>query len=448
MRLACIRDGRTIQCKHLKHDGFGAMINWRNALRWMSRASAQPNMGVNVVQSHLFSPGDGQAPVHVAGREHEMNVLRRMLARLADGASPAHNAALHAPRGMGKSVLLHETAKQSEGTNVCALLLPASVVPTLESLYKRTLGQPVPSALQSEKSAGGRVGGKRLHIHGDAKQTTQMSGMDAGDWQDALEQQCTKRPMLLLIDEAHTLDLDVAHVLLNASQHLRRNAPFALVIAGTPGLEAHITKAETTFWERLASGDMRLGLLSQDEAQDALRTPLQDADMGLPFDEDAIAEMAKRSDGYPYFVQLWGEQAELHSRRHDDARITMETVQAIEPIVTRMRNDLYRKRWNEMCGADIREAVESVAPLLTEPNAIITNDDAKGIMGSQQRLDDAVRLGALQHGREVGTVQAGIPSLMQYVMEAQARLERLKQQARTPTDSANHHAHPKPWGDH
>ena len=423
------------------------MLNWRNIVR-TAVGRAQASEPHEAADSVLFAPGDGQSPLHIAGRDAEMQTLRRMLTRLTKKQSPAHNAALHAPRGMGKSVTLGKIAKEAKACGVRTEFLSASEIRTLESLYKRTLGQPVPRSQQSEKGVEAQAGGKRAKIGGALKQMTQQGGMDSGDWRNALETQCRRHPLLLLIDEAHTMDLEVAHILLNASQHLRRNAPFALAIAGTPGLEAHITKAESTFWERLASGDMRLDLLSQDEAQDALRTPLQDADMGLPFDEDAIVEMAKRSDGYPYFVQLWGKQAELHSRRHDDARITMETVQAIEPVVTRMRNDLYRKRWNEMCGADIREAVESVAPLLTEPNAIITNDDAKGIMGSQQRLDDAVRLGALQHGREVGTVQAGIPSLMQYVMEAQARLERLKQQAQTPTDSANHHAHPKPWGDH
>ena len=400
------------------------MLNWLNIVR-KAIGMAQAR-GPDTADSVLFAPGDGQSPLHIAGRDDEMRTLRRMLTRLHKKQSPAYNAALHAPRGMGKSVLLDKIAKQAEAEGMRVAFLSASEIRTLESLYKHTLRQQVHRSLQNEKGIGAQAGGKRAKIEGSLKQTTQMGGMDSGDWRDALEAQCRTQPMLVLIDEAHTLDLDVAHVLLNASQHLRRNAPFALVIAGTPGLEAHIAKAETTFWERLASGDMRLSLLSHEEAQDALRTPLQDADMGLPFDEDAIAEMAKRSDGYPYFVQIWGEQAELHSRRHGDARITVETVQAIEPAVLRMRNDLYLKRWNEMCSANIREAMESVAPLLTKPNAVITHDDAKDLMGSQQRLDDAVYLGALQHGREAGTVQAGIPSLMQYVLETQAQLKQLK----------------------
>ena len=419
-----------------------AVANWLRVMRRAIQQGETPQPGEEMVRAHLFKPGDSQMPRHVAGRTTELEVLGGMLNCLTDGESPSHNAALHAPRGMGKSVLLDKIAKKAEAAGVRVALLPASDIRTLESLYKRTLGKPVPRALQSEKGVEAQVGGKRAKIEGALKQTTQQGGMDSGDWRDALEAQCHTHPLLLLIDEAHTMDLDVAQVLLNASQHLRRNAPFALVIAGTPGLEALIAKAETTFWESLASGDMRLGLLSQDEAQDALRAPLQDKALGLPFNEDAIAEMARRSDGHPYFVQLWGEQAELHSRRHGEARITMETVQAIEPSVTRMRNGLYRKRWDEMCRENIREAVERVAPRLTEPNALITDDTAKEIMGSQQRLDDAVRLGVLQKGKDAGTVQAGIPSLMQYVMESQARLERLTAQERTSLDSANNHAHP------
>ena len=426
------------------------MLNWRNIMRTAAKLAvgrAQAGEPHEVVESVLFAPGAGQSPLHIAGRDDEMQTLGRMLSRLGRKQSPSHNAALHAPRGMGKSVLLDKIAKEAKAAGVRAEFLSASEIRTLESLYKRTLGQPVPRSQQSEKGVEAQVGGKRAKIGGTLKQMTQQGGMDSGDWRNALEIQCRQHPLLLLIDEAHTMDLNVAHILLNASQNLRRNAPFALVIAGTPGLESHISKAETTFWERLASGDMRLSLLSQNEAQDALRRPLQDKALGLPFNEDAIAEMAKRSDGYPYFVQLWGEQAELHSRRHGGARITLEAVHAIEPAVTRMRDDLYRKRWDEICRENIREAVERVAPILAETNAIISNDYAKELMGSQQRLDAAVRLGVLQEGKDAGTVQAGIPSLMRYFMESQARLERLATQEHTSLDGANNHAHPKPRDD-
>lgn len=419
----------------------GKVLNWRNIMRRAAElavGSVQAGEPDEDAESVLFAPGDGQPPLHIAGRSEEIRTLRGMLAKLTKQHSPAHNAALHAPRGMGKSVLLDVLRREAlMSGKVKAVMKTASSIQTLPELFRVTLGKKAAMSKRTTRALSAHAGGETASIGGEWSTTLENAQMIASEWEDAMVRACRRKPMLLLIDEAHTLDLAVAHVLLNGSQQLRRQAPFALVIAGTPGLEAYVAKAQTTFWERLASGDMQLGLLSQDEAQDALRRPLQDDDMGLPFDEDAITEMAKRSDGYPYFVQLWGEQAELHSRRHGEARITLETMQAIEPAVRRMRDVLYRKRWDEMCRHDIREAVENVAPVLTKPDAIITDDAAKALMGAQKRLDDAVRLGVLQKGQDAGTVQAGIPSLMQYVMESQARLEQLTAQERTSLGSAN-----------
>ena len=427
------------------------MLNWRNMMRTAAKLAvgrAQAGDPHEVVESVLFAPGDGQSPLHIAGRDDEMQTLGRMLSRLSKKQSPSHNAALHAPRGMGKSVLLDALRREAlMSGKVKAVMKTASSIQSLPELFRVTLGRKAAMSKRTTRALSAHAGDETASIGGEWSTTLENAQMIASEWEDAMVRACLRKPMLILIDEAHTLDLAVAHVLLNGSQNLRRNAPFALVIAGTPGLEAHIAQAKTTFWERLDEGDLRIELLSQDEAGDALRTPLMDPCDGLPFDEGAIAEMAKRSDGYPYFVQQWGKQAELHSRRNGDARITMETVRDIGPIVTRMRDDLYRKRWDEICRENIREAVERVAPLLTDANALATDDTAKEIMGSQQRLDAAVRLGVLQKGKDAGTVQAGIPSLMQYIMESQARLERLMTQERTSLDGANNHDHPKPRDD-
>ena len=55
-----------------------------------------------------------------------------------------------------------------------------------------------------------------------------------------LTARCRKRPLAVLLDEAHTLDLEVGRTLLNTSQQVRDEAPFLLVLAGTPGLPAHL----------------------------------------------------------------------------------------------------------------------------------------------------------------------------------------------------------------
>lgn len=384
--------------------------------------AADPQAAEKVEISLLFAPGDGQVPLHVAGRANEMNVLRQMLTALCMGRSPAHNAALHAPRGLGKSVLLRMLRRlaQADG-QVRAVFLSASEIAQLGSLYSATLGAPAPTGERTTKGAeAGVADALGVSAGGSWSKTTQFAGMDPAGWREALTAQCRRQPMLLLIDEAHTLPLEVAHVLFNAAQQVREDAPFALVIAGTPGLENRLAKAKTTFWERLASGNLRLELLSMSEAEDALCTPLLDENHGLPFDEAAITAMAQRSDGYPYFVQLWGERAELHSRRNGNSCINMETVRNIEPEVTRLRNDIYEKRWNEMRRLGLLEAMERLAPHLSEHGSSMSITQAEGVLAQEGVVESAILMGALQKGPSVGAIQAGIPSLMEFIISAQA----------------------------
>ena len=47
-----------------------------------------------------------------------------------------------------------------------------------------------------------------------------------------LTARCRKRPFAVLLDEAHTLDLEVGRTLLNASQQVRDEAPFLLCWQG------------------------------------------------------------------------------------------------------------------------------------------------------------------------------------------------------------------------
>ena len=68
--------------------------------------------------------------------------------------------------------------------------------------------------------------------------------------------------MRQLLDEAHTLDVEVGRTLLNTSQHVRDEAPFLLVLAGTPGLAAHLGGMNASFWSRMGEGRLGIGLLS------------------------------------------------------------------------------------------------------------------------------------------------------------------------------------------
>ena len=55
------------------------------------------------------------------------------------------------------------------------------------------------------------------------------------------ERQGRESPLLMMVDEVHTLDLEVARTLLNAVQSTqKRGAPLRLLVAGTPDLPHHL----------------------------------------------------------------------------------------------------------------------------------------------------------------------------------------------------------------
>ena len=64
-----------------------------------------------------------------------------------------------------------------------------------------------------------------------------------------LTARCSRRPLVLLLDEAHTLESEVGRALLNASQAVSSEAPFLLVMAGTPGLQPRLNTMSATVWQ-------------------------------------------------------------------------------------------------------------------------------------------------------------------------------------------------------
>ena len=138
--------------------------------------------------------------------------------------------------------------------------------------------------------------------------------MSAAQWEGAWEQDCRAHPTFLLVDEVQNLDPAVAQRLLTSEQAIRaRAAPLCLCLMGTPDLDANLSHADATFWNRVdADHIFSLSPLSLDAAEDAVRAPL--LSVGLPLDADALAKVVQDAQGYPYFLQMWGRLAVSESR--------------------------------------------------------------------------------------------------------------------------------------
>ena len=371
---------------------------------------------MNASQPLLFVPGDGALPPTLAGRSAQQAVLSRCLGHLVRGVAPPHNVVLVGPRGNGKTALLNwfkATCGSASGVDVVSLTpgeigdaggLTDAVVPRrgIARLLPRKVG------IASVGSA-------------------EWSPSQERNFKRALLAHCRRKPLALLLDEAHTLDLGLGSLLLNASQQVRAEAPFLLVLAGTPGLAAHLGAMDASFWSRLGAGLLGVGRLDPAAARTALMEPLQAHDVYI--EEDALETVVEDSQCYPYFLQLWGDALWQRHLATGASELTAETVAAARPEVAAWVADYYQSRYMELRGAGLTSAAVAVAPLFLRENATASEQELDAALAATDLEDAAERFAALEGLNRLGYVwcppgqgapmawSAGIPSLMNYVLD-------------------------------
>jgi len=371
-------------------------------------------------QQRLFAPGDGATPPALTGREREEAVLTRCLADLLGGASPPHNVALTGPRGTGKTVLLNwfERACRDHEAAVDVVKVTPADIPNRDALIEVLAPPPGVAKLMPRKLGVAAIG---------SVEWAPPSG-GSRNLRSELTARCRRKPLAALVDEAHTLDLDVGNVLLNASQQVRADAPFLLVLAGTPGLAAHLGAMNASFWSRLGEGRLGIGLLSDAASRAALVEPL--AAHGESIDADALAVAVEDSQGYPYFIQLWGEALWKAHLASGATRLTAAHAASARPDVAARVTDYYEDRYLELDQSGWLAVAECVAvrfrslPTLTYEELKVAVAD--GLEADADPGQVHAALNALQRlgfvWRPPGQLppvryEPGIPSLMAYVLD-------------------------------
>ena len=376
--------------------------------------------GMNAAEQSLFTPGTGAIPPALAGREQEQTLLNRCLAHLAGGGSLSHDVVLIGPRGNGKTVLLNWFEDACRKTRVDV----ARIAPS-----RARTGQALCNALLPATGLG-RLLPVKWGLTGMGKAEWEASSPSMHDVVDRLIARCRKRPVAALVDEAHTLDLDVGQLLLNASQDVRAQAPFLLVMAGTPGLLAHLGRMNASFADRLGSGLLGIDRLSDAAAREALVEPL--AGQGVDIDADALDLVVEHSQRYAYFVQLWGEALWNRRLATGETRLTAAHAKEALPAVAARVAEYYQRRYRELEAGGLLAAAVAVAPVFQAGmDATATDRDLDAALAATGE-DAAGRLAAREELNRLGYVWcppgqlppvvwgAGIPSLMQYVRDQQA----------------------------
>ena len=280
-----------------------------------------------------FRPGTGAYPPVLAGRDTEQSMLTEELLRISHAslAGPANPLLLSAPRGMGKTVLLSWLARRAEARGVQVVAAVAGDMPDLVGLA----GILWP---ESRKTANWRPPAQD-------RSSSQLRAVLL----EHLLHATAGRPTLIQIDEAHALAPEVANAVCNLAQSLvRADNPVWIVLAGTPGLVAHLTLAQVGAFFIERADVMALGGLAPPACVQALEVA---AWSDWQIDRAVLELAAQDSQGFPYFLQRWGHA--LWEAGKQERTLSSAVLAAARRQVDSIRGDFYARRYAEIYDFEI-----------------------------------------------------------------------------------------------
>lgn len=274
-----------------------------------------------------YTPGAGTPPPALAGRDEIREKVRVCIERLRIG-NPAKSVIMVGLRGVGKTVLLDRMRHDAQAVNVHTIRievsenksLPATLSPELR-LAMLGLSQIESAKLYAQRALRALAGfAKGLKIkfndievgldfdpepgladNGDLETDLSALLVEAGQAAKA-----AKTVLIMFIDELQYVKHEQFAALIAALHrcaHLK--LPITIVGAGLPQILAIAGDAKS-YAERLFDYPL-VDKLNREAAQVAIRKPAQDLDVA--YEDAAVEEIIKQTQGYPYFLQEWGKHA-------------------------------------------------------------------------------------------------------------------------------------------
>ncbi|HYF73394.1 MAG TPA: ATP-binding protein, partial [Nocardioides sp.] len=280
-----------------------------------------------------YAPGAGQRPPELAGRDRELEQFEVTLERVAAGR-PERSMVLSGLRGVGKTVLLNalrgQAVRRAWGTG------------KIEARPDQSIRMPVAQAVHAAVR-------EVAHRHRDPDRVDAVAGVlksfalrtsaedrrpatkGAARWTPPVDVPATRGRadsgdleldlvelfgdvaalagdlgvgVALFVDEMQDIALPELAALCGACHEIsQQGAPFLVVGAGLPHLPVALA-ASKSYAERLFRY-VSVDRLPRPMADRAWRVPA--GEEGVSFEDDALDELYRLTDGYPYFVQAYGK---------------------------------------------------------------------------------------------------------------------------------------------
>ena len=382
-----------------------------------------------------YTPNAGATPPVLAGREHELEAFEILLERLSVGLTE-QSLIVVGLRGVGKTVLLGEFRKRALDQRW--RVVDVEIAKWDDEQLRRQLAREIRAALhkigargswtRAVKRAVGVLKAFTVGIDPEGRLTVGLEGdlmsgyADSGaidaDIADLLVSvgeaaRDQDTGIALLLDELHFLSRPQLEALILAvHKTVQRALPVTVAAAGLPHIHELVGKAKT-YAERLFKFST-IGRLNDDEARHALREPADER--GVDFTDDALNVAIDFSEGYPYFLQEFGQAAWSLAKAN---RITgKDAEQAMIIVEEKLDSGFFKVRLDRT--TELQKAyLRAMAELGPEPQIAARVADQLGRTSQQcgptrKQLIDKGLLYATEHGYAAFTV----PKFDQYLKRA------------------------------
>jgi len=359
-------------------------------------------------------------PPHIAGREREQQRISSCIDTLAKGTMP-QSVLLIGPRGCGKTVLLNWCERQAREQNVRLKVFSRNLPASESELALELLGSVFDLKNPDEVSAkvDAVIGG------GESKWNLPRA---VTRMKEALGDECRKQPLLVTLDEAAASDPDSLGILLSLTQSLNsRTGKVMVVIAGTPGTMDVLAKSGASFFDR--SVGLSIGLLDQDAAREAIVEPLEAS--GMSIERRAIDKVVEHSQGYPYFLQEWGQALFDRAGAGNRLKITNTEVKDVMDELNEIRGKIYQSRYRDWRDGDIellgdvlnRTRIERRSGRFTRLNLrkaveAVLREHEGGTERADSFLRQVMHTGFLWQPLHSADLIPGLPSFVNHVLES------------------------------
>ena len=274
-------------------------------------------------------------------------------------------------RGVGKTVLLNRVRNEADARGFATIIIEAPEKRSLPAM----LAAPLRAALlkldrlaargdwakRSLRALGGFVSAMKVKF-GDVEFEVDLGAepgvADTGDLEHDLTELLAsvaeaalerRTAVVLFIDELQYVEQDQLAALITALHRCaQQSLPVTLMGAGLPQLVGQTRRAKS-YAERLFEFP-EVGPLTAAAAYDALQLPA--ARHGVTYTENALKEILRQTQAYPYFIQEWGKHSWNYAAASPIDRADVDAATAL--AVAELDASFFRVRFDRLTPSEKR----------------------------------------------------------------------------------------------